>query len=275
MAKQEFSVGQVLTSAQMSALQLNDYNQTVSTKVASYTLVAADAGTRIVMNAGATDTTITVNTSLFSAGDTLEILNTSTSGICTITAGTATVSTSSTLRLTLNAGGKLYFTSTGVAVFQSYDTPGMTLLSTTSLSGASVTVFSIPQTFKNLYIEVLGMTNATADGVIAIQLNQLNFGYLTGVDRGTAFAYNGSAFKTNNNVTRTNADNGFILLVTNYASSTTGNIKPCQMFGFYASPDSSFNGAGMNYGSAAITSVTASNSGGNMLTGTMKIYGVN
>ena len=118
MAKQTFTASQVLTAAQMNTLQANDFNQTVSTKTASYTLVAADVGTKIVMNAGATITTITVNTGLFAAGDTLEILNTSTSGICTITAGTATVSTSSTLRLGLNAGGKLYFTSAGVSVFQ-------------------------------------------------------------------------------------------------------------------------------------------------------------
>lgn len=95
-------------------------NQTVLTKTASYTLLASDVGKKIVMNAGATDTTITVNTSLFAAGDTLEILNISTSGICTVTAGTATVATSSTLRLGLNAGGKLYFTSAGVSVFQNY-----------------------------------------------------------------------------------------------------------------------------------------------------------
>jgi len=118
MAIQTFVASTVLTAAQMNALQANDYNQTVSTKTASYVLVAADKGTKIVMNAGATNTTITVNTSLFAAGDTLQILNISTSGICTITAGTATVSTTGTLALKLNAGGTLYFTSAGVSVFE-------------------------------------------------------------------------------------------------------------------------------------------------------------
>jgi len=70
MAIQDFTAGQVLTAAQMDSLQANDYNQTVSTKTVSYTLVAADKGTRVVMNAAGA-TTITVNTSLFSAGDTL------------------------------------------------------------------------------------------------------------------------------------------------------------------------------------------------------------
>lgn len=118
MAKQTYTVGQVLTAAQMTALQLNDYNQTVSAKVASYVLVAADAGTRITMsNAGAT--TITVNTSLFAAGDTLPITNIG-AGACTITAGTATVSTASSKILAQYDSGTLYFTSTGAAIWEKY-----------------------------------------------------------------------------------------------------------------------------------------------------------
>jgi len=115
MAIQTFVASTVLTAAQMNALQGNDYNQTVSTKTASYTLVAADKGTKIVMNS-ASATTITVNTSLFSAGDTLTILNIA-AGVCTVTAGTATVSTTGSLALAQNGGGTLYFTSAGVSVF--------------------------------------------------------------------------------------------------------------------------------------------------------------
>ena len=115
MAKQTFTTGQVLTAAQMTTLQTNDYNQTVSAKTASYTLVAADVGTRITMS-NASATAITVNTGLFAAGDTLTITNIGV-GICTVTAGTATVSTSSTLALKQYDSGQLYFTSTGVAIF--------------------------------------------------------------------------------------------------------------------------------------------------------------
>jgi len=119
MAKQVYTTGQILTAAQMTTLQANDYNQTVSAKTASYTLVAADAGTRITMsNAGAT--AITVNTAVFTAGDTLEITNIG-AGVCTVTAGTATVSTSSTLALKQYDSGQLYFTSTGVAIFFASD----------------------------------------------------------------------------------------------------------------------------------------------------------
>jgi len=115
MAIQSFSVGQVLTAAQVNALQANDYNQTVNAKTASYTLVAADKGTRITMSSTSA-TTITVNTSLFSAGDTLFIQNLNT-GVTTITAGTATVTTASSLALAQWEGGTLYFTSASAAIF--------------------------------------------------------------------------------------------------------------------------------------------------------------
>jgi len=115
MSIQSFSVGQVLTAAQVNALQTNDYNQTVSNKTASYTLVATDKGTRIAMNSTSA-TTITVNTSLFSAGDTLFIQNLNT-GVSTITAGTATVTTSASLALAQWEGGTLYFTSASAAIF--------------------------------------------------------------------------------------------------------------------------------------------------------------
>ena len=114
MAIQTFTAGQVLTAAQMNSLQANDYNQTVSTKTDSYTLVAADKGTRVVMNK-ATATTITVNDSLFSAGDTLFIQNIG-AGTCTVTAGTATVTTSASLALAQWQGGTLYFTSASAAI---------------------------------------------------------------------------------------------------------------------------------------------------------------
>jgi hypothetical protein len=67
-------------------------------------------------------TTITVNTSLFAAGDTVFIQNLG-AGVCTVTAGTATVATSGSLVLAQNQGGELYFTSASAAVFFQYATP--------------------------------------------------------------------------------------------------------------------------------------------------------
>ena len=141
MAKQSFTTGQVLTAAEMTTLQINDYNQTVSAKVASYVLVAADAGTRITMS-NAAATTVTVNTALFAAGDTLTITNIG-AGVCTITAGTATVSTAGSLALNQYDSGTLYFTSTGVSIWNGAnpgDITGVTAGTGISGGGTSGTV---------------------------------------------------------------------------------------------------------------------------------------
>lgn len=116
MAKQTFTTGQVLTAAQMTSLQQTAMlGGAASAKVASYTLVAADAGTAISMS-NASATTITVNTGLFAAGDTVQITNLG-AGVCTITAGTATVNTSASLALAQYESGTLTFTSTSAAIF--------------------------------------------------------------------------------------------------------------------------------------------------------------
>ena len=184
-----------MTSLQQTAMG----GGSATAKVASYVLVAADAGTTVAMNAAGA-TTITVNTALFAAGDTVFIQNLG-AGACTVTAGTATVATAGSLILPQNDAGILYFTATGASIFYDYiqagavsplttkgdlytfstsdarlgvgannttlvadsaeatglkwATPssgGMTLLSTTTLSGASTTISSIDQTYKNLTI---------------------------------------------------------------------------------------------------------------------------
>jgi hypothetical protein len=120
MAKQTFTTGQVLTAAQMTSLQQTAMGGGSATaKTASYVLVAADAGATVIMNAAGA-TTITVNTSLFSAGDTVFIQNIG-AGISTITAGTATVNTASSLALEQYESGNLYFTAASAAIFSKAD----------------------------------------------------------------------------------------------------------------------------------------------------------
>jgi hypothetical protein len=135
MAKQTYTVGQTLTAAQMTQLQGDIYNPTVSVKTASYVLVAADAGTRVEMNVG-TANTVTVNTGLFTAGDTLIISNKG-AGQTTITAGTATVSSAGVLTLDQYANGELYFVSAGVAIFSGSMGAGGDITNVTAGTGLS------------------------------------------------------------------------------------------------------------------------------------------
>ena len=106
-----FVAGAVLTASQLNST----FNVPINAQTASYVLLASDAGKRVQMNA-AGSTSITVNTSLFQAGDNLFIQNIG-AGTCTITAGTATVTTAGSLALAQWGGGTLYFTSASAAIF--------------------------------------------------------------------------------------------------------------------------------------------------------------
>ena len=189
MAIQDFTAGQVLTAAQMDSLQANDYNQTVSTKTANYTLVAADKGTRVVMNAAGA-TTITVNTSLFTAGDTLQLQNIG-AGVCTVTAGTATVSSAGPLAIPQYGSGTLYFTSAGVAIYfpSAVTIPpassGLTLITAQTIGSAvsSVTVSSVFSATYDNYKIILSGGAASDTSPILLQLGATTSDYYQGIAR--------------------------------------------------------------------------------------------
>lgn len=183
MAKQTFSVGQTLTAAQMTSLQQTAMlGGAASAKSASYTLVAADAGTAISMS-NASATTITVNTALFAAGDTVQITNLGV-GVCTITAGTATVNTSSSLALAQYESGTLDFTSTSAAIFikgagAAASGGGITLIQETVASALSSLSFSsIPNTYKNLLLEYTGIEHSDSSTAFNIRFNNVSTGNL-------------------------------------------------------------------------------------------------
>jgi len=164
MAIQTFTSGQVLTAAQVNNLQANDFNQTVSTKTANYTLVAADKGTRVVMNVSSAST-VTVNTSLFSAGDTLVIQNIA-SAATVVTAGTATVSTAGSLSIPQYGSGTLYFTSASAAIFfPSAGPPASSALTfITSGTFTSVSQGTVTACFSSTYENYRVILNCTTWG---------------------------------------------------------------------------------------------------------------
>lgn len=199
MAKQTFTTGQVLTAAQMTSLQQTAMlGGAASAKTASYTLVAADAGTAISMsNAGAT--TITVNTALFAAGDTVHITNLG-AGVCTITAGTATVNSSASLALAQYESGFLDFTSTSAAIF----IKGAGAAGSSSPASASATVATSEATTSDTYTDLTtsgpAVTVTTGTKVLVIVTSQLN-GDQSGTRNYMDFAISGATTRAASDTT--------------------------------------------------------------------------
>ena len=107
-----FVSGQVLTAAQLNDIQ----NLPISDKTASYTLIAGDVTKRTMMNS-ASATTITVNNSIFTVGDVIQVANKG-AGACTITAGAGvTINTSGSLALAQYGGGYLLALSASTFTF--------------------------------------------------------------------------------------------------------------------------------------------------------------
>jgi hypothetical protein len=135
-----FVAGQVLTAAQLNDIQ----NLPISDKTASYTLIAGDVTKRTMMN-NASATTITVNNSIFTVGDVIQVANKG-AGVCTITAGAGvTINTTGSLALAQYGGG--YLLAISASSFFFFNLGGGSAYGTaTGGSSSSITVGGINYT---------------------------------------------------------------------------------------------------------------------------------
>ena len=156
---------------------------------------------------------------------------------------------------------------------------GMTLLSTTSLSGATTTISSISQSYTSLYGVIYGVTNATANGNFRMLPNNSansNVIYADYNNGTNEVGFDGSyVMFTPIANTRTSTANSWSFRIDNYTSST--NYKPINYFGSYLDTNARVNpitGGGQFPSNTAITSLVFANTGGNLSTGTVLLYGV-
>ena len=105
-----FTQGQVLTAAQMNAITTLPIND----QTASYVALVGDVGKRIVMNVASANT-VTINNSVFSVSDTVEVLNKG-AGATTITAGAGVTLNGLSLVLSQYQGASITFLSASVAL---------------------------------------------------------------------------------------------------------------------------------------------------------------
>jgi len=161
---------------------------------------------------------------------------------------------------------------------------GMTLLSTTTLSGATTTISSINQSYERLYIEIFGMTGGNSDSKFRIAPNaSTSITSQIGVETSTTLNNIGSSYLYLSGLTAndwvptiSSADNYWALTIDNY-SSTTARKGFAAYGGFVQQGFGDWRGWFANGGintTSAISSLVFSRSAGNFSAGTVLVYGV-
>ena len=202
------------------------------------------------------------------------------------TAGDVDYYTSSTAKARLGIGttGQVLTVAGGVPSWATASAGGMTLLSTTTLSGASTTISSISGSYKSLYAFISGVTISTLGADIWINPNNSNTITTQGGlqnDNGTAsFAQPAGASTLRLNqgipILNTGGVNAWALTINNYASATT--VKTHNLYAGYrknGGTDVSYMVAGYINTTSAITSLVFTLGTGTYNGGTVLLYGVN
>jgi hypothetical protein len=216
-----------------------------------------------------------------SADTTVKALNPGT------TAGDIDYYTTSTAkaRVAIGTAGQVLQVNSG-ATAPEWATPasgGMTLISTTSLSGASVTLSSIPATYKNLQLVIRDILPATDGANLNIRLNGDSTAsrYAVsswGAGAGTAVAFsddalNGSVGILDNTVT----ENMNIANFYDYTNTVTWKYGTMQGVTCNSTDPTQFTRGAYHLfynQTSAISSITLFMSSGNITSGTALLYGV-
>ena len=187
-------------------------------------------------------------------------------------------------RLAVGANDTVLVADSAQATGVKWATPAagsLTLLSTTTLSGATVTISSISQSYKTLFMLITGVTNASGTGVFRIAPNNTTTISTSFVVVGTAIEEEQATYikLTGTGASGslyTSADNSFSGFIYNYTSTTA--FKPFFISGGYQVPAPGQRGTistGHITTNTAISSLVFSNPAGNLSTGTVLLYGVN
>jgi len=113
MAKQTFTAGQVLTAAQVTALQTNVPGQDYNAKTANYQLVLGDAGRTVTMNGSSLTLTVPpAATVAFATGDSIRVLNLAATAVTVAAGAGVTVNAAAGLTIAQYQIGELVLTAT-------------------------------------------------------------------------------------------------------------------------------------------------------------------
>ena len=183
-------------------------------------------------------------------------------------------------RLAIGTSGQVLTVSGGIPSWATSSSGGMTLISSTALSGSSITLTSISGSYKSLYLYLRGVQAGSAYNLVIEPNSTANSAHWGGafLDNTTP-ATNGIATTLRlsfyNLMKANNGDNSWSLQFDQYASSTA--YKPFTMYGGYFSDNSTKQSGiagGYWFDTTAITSIKISTSASTFSAGTVDLYGV-
>jgi hypothetical protein len=252
------TTGQILAKASNTDMDFS----WVTNDVGDITAVTAGTGISGGGTSGAVTVTNSMATAITTAGDLIK------------GTGSGTFD-----RLGIGSSGQVLTVSSGAPAWATPSTGGgMTLLSTTTLSGASTTISSISSAYTILVVQIYGMTNATAAGTFNLDINAANNGiYGASIQNGTLTQINASTLSSAATINRTNDQNSYSLLINNYANPTGTTFMPLSFIGTCFSSGGAYVSTSVNgsfASTAAVSSLKFSNTGGNFNGGTVLVYGV-
>lgn len=160
---------------------------------------------------------------------------------------------------------------------------GMTLISTTSLSGATVTLSSIPSTYKNLQLVIRGFKDNDNGngGWVRMNADSTSNRHVMGTTFGTVgnASWDNTRWDFNQNSTNTVATALYVLDIYDYANATTFKMGSVLGLAQHYSTTTNYNlyqYTGAYNQTTAISSLQIGPTGGNSITaGTALLYGVN
>jgi hypothetical protein len=182
-------------------------------------------------------------------------------------------------RLGIGSNGQYLSISGGVPAWADISAGGMTLISTTSLSGTTTTLSSIPQTYNSLFLVIQGVTTSAGnDEAFEVRPNGVtnlcDQAYVNSNGASTNVGY-GIYLSAGSSTDRTSLNSIWSVEINNYTSST--RYKSYAFEGGYqtgASTRSPITAGGYFRSNTAITSLVFNYAGANMNGGTVLLYGV-
>jgi trimeric autotransporter adhesin len=153
---------------------------------------------------------------------------------------------------------------------------GMTLLSTTTLTGASVTISSIPSTYNDLIINIVNFLPATDGSRLVLRMNADSTANRHSI--ATSGAFDSTSFDFFENTDNAVTQSLYRLQIPNYANTTTWKLATLYYVVNDPTTSTNFratrNSMGIYNQTGAISSLQLFANSGNMTSGSVLLYGV-